>query len=184
MILVTGATGKVGSEAVRLLLDGGQEVEAVTRDPASAALPAGARVVGGNPERNLFVEQMLPGGTLRELGEEEMRWYRRPFLRPGEDRRQPLTWPRQIPVDGEPADVDSIVRSYASWLRSSPVSKLFVNGDPGAALTGSHRDFCRTWPAQREVTVAGLHFLQEDSPDAIGRAIADSLPAVREGRAA
>jgi haloalkane dehalogenase len=101
--------------------------------------PAGEAMV---LEQNLFVEQVLPGGVLRELGEEEMTWYRRPFLRPGEDRRPTLTWPRQIPVDGKPADVSEIVGSYAEWLRRSTVPKLFINGDPGAALTGSQRDFC------------------------------------------
>jgi haloalkane dehalogenase len=144
--------------------------------------PAGEGMV---LEQNLFgVEQLLPGGVLRALGEEEMTWYRRPFLRPGEDRRPVLTFVRQLPVDGEPADVTEIVSSYADWLRRSRVPKLFLNGEPGAILTESRRDFCRTWPAQREVTVRGLHFLQEDSPDEIGRAIADWLPAIREGGAA
>jgi haloalkane dehalogenase len=144
--------------------------------------PAGEGMV---LEQNLFgVEQLLPGGVLRTLGEEEMTWYRRPFLRPGEDRRPVLTFVRQLPVDGEPADVTEIVSSYADWLRRSRVPKLFLNGEPGAILTESRRDFCRTWPAQREVTVRGLHFLQEDSPDEIGRAIADWLPAIREGGAA
>jgi haloalkane dehalogenase len=106
-------------------------------------------------EQNLFLEQLLPGGVLRELGEEEMTWYRRPFLRPGEDRRPILTWAHQLPADGEPADVTAIVSSYADWLRRSSVPKLFLNGEPGAILTESRRDFCRTWPAQREVTVRG-----------------------------
>jgi haloalkane dehalogenase len=87
-------------------------------------------------------------------------------------------------VDAEPADVTEIVSSYAGWLRQSSLPKLFINGEPGAAMTGAPRDFCRTWPAQREVTVRGVHFLQEDSPDEIGRAIADWLPAIREVRAA
>jgi len=130
--------------------------------------PAGEAMV---LDQNLFLEQLLPGGVLRELGEEEMTWYRRPFLSPGEDRRPVLTWPRQLPVDGEPADVAAIVSNYADWLRWSSVPKLFLNGEPGAILTETRRDFCRTWPAQREVTVRGLHFLQEDSPDEIGRAM-------------
>jgi haloalkane dehalogenase len=127
---------------------------------------------------------MLPSLVLRELGEEEMAAYRRPFLRPGEDRRPILTFVRQLPVDGEPAHVTEIVSNYADWLRQSPVPKLFINGDPGAILVGSRRDFCRTWPNQTEVTVPGLHFLQEDAPDAIGRAITDWLPAIRRARAA
>jgi haloalkane dehalogenase len=86
-----------------------------------------------------------------------------------------LTWPRQIPIDGEPADVDAIVHSYGEWLASSPVPKLFVNADPGAILVGTQRDWCRTWPNQREVTVPGIHFVQEDSGPQIGRAIADWL---------
>jgi haloalkane dehalogenase len=139
--------------------------------------PAGEAMV---LEQNLFLEQLLPGGVSRRLDEEEMTWYRRPFLRPGEDRRPILTLARQLPINGEPADVAEIVGSYSEWLRQSSVPKLFLNGEPGAILTESRRDFCRTWPAQREVTVRGRHFLQEDSPDEIGRAIADWLPATRE----
>jgi haloalkane dehalogenase len=136
-------------------------------------------------EQNLFgVETLLPSLVLRGLGEEEMGAYRRPFLRPGEDRRPILTFARQLPVDGEPADVTAIVSGYADWLRQSRVPKLFINGDPGAILVGSRRDFCRTWPNQTEVTVPGLHFLQEDAPAAIGQAITDWLPAIREARAA
>ena len=130
-------------------------------------------------EQNAFVERILRAGVLRQLSEEERAWYRRPFATPGEDRRPTLSWPRQIPVDGEPADVTGIVTSYADWLRQSSVPKLFVNGEPGgAALVGRLRDFCRSWPNQREVTVAGVHFLQEDSPDEIGTAIATWLQAL------
>src|SRR6266700_1966934 len=123
-------------------------------------------------ERNLFVEAVLPGSVLRSLSEEEMAEYRRPFLEPGERRRPTLTWPREIPIDGEPPDVDAIVRSYAEWLSGSPVPKLFVNAEPGAILTGGPREFCRAWPNQEEVTVRGSHFVQEDSPDEIGTAVA------------
>lgn len=123
-------------------------------------------------EKNVFVERVLPGSVLRQLDEEELKHYRQPFLSPGEDRRPTLTWPRQIPIDGEPADVTAIVAEYAEWLAGSPVPKLFVNADPGAILTGPQRDFCRSWPNQQEVTVAGNHFLQEDSPDEISTAIA------------
>jgi haloalkane dehalogenase len=126
-------------------------------------------------EQNLFLEQLLPGGVLRSLTNEEMAAYRRPFAEPGEGRRPMLTWPRQIPIDGEPADVTAIVSSYADWLRGSRVPKLFINGEPGGILAQSRRDFCRTWPNQTEVTVPGVHFLQEDSPDEIGQAIAGWL---------
>jgi haloalkane dehalogenase len=121
---------------------------------------------------NVFVEAVLPGGILRRLSDEEMAEYRRPFVEPGEGRRPTLTWPRQIPIDGEPADVADIVTAYADWLASSPVPKLFVNAEPGAILTGPQRDLCRTFPNQQEVTVSGVHFVQEDSPEEIGTAIA------------
>jgi haloalkane dehalogenase len=130
-------------------------------------------------ERNVFVEAVLPGSILRKLTDEEMAEYRRPFLESGERRRPTLTWPREIPIDGEPADVTEIVSSYAGWLSASPVPKLFVSADPGAILTGDQREFCRTWPNQREVTVRGSHFIQEDSPDEIGSAIAEWRASIR-----
>ena len=124
-------------------------------------------------EKNVFVERVLPGSVLRSLNEEEMTVYRRPFAERGEGRRPTLTWPRQIPIEGEPVAVHSIVSEYADWLAESSVPKLFVNADPGAILIGPQREFCRSWPNQEEVTVTGNHFLQEDSPDEIGGAIAD-----------
>jgi haloalkane dehalogenase len=123
-------------------------------------------------DKNVFVERILPASVLNPLSEETMDAYRAPFSEPGEGRRPTLTWPREIPLDGEPADVVAIVDDYARWLSSSDVSKLFVNADPGVILTGPMREFCRAWPNQTEVTVAGSHFLQEDSPDAIGAAVA------------
>ncbi|MGD8833244.1 MAG: haloalkane dehalogenase [Pseudomonadales bacterium] len=132
--------------------------------------PAGEDMV---LEKNIFVERVLPGSVLRGLTEEEMAVYRRPFAEPGEGRRPTLTWPRQIPIEGEPADVTALVEAYGAWLAQSDVKKLFINADPGAILTGKVRDFCRSWPNQTEVTVSGSHFIQEDSPDEIGRAIAD-----------
>jgi haloalkane dehalogenase len=126
-------------------------------------------------DKNLFIEAVLPGSIQRTLAEEEMTEYRRPFAEPGEGRRPTLTWPRQIPLEGEPADVVEIVRSYGEWLSTSDIPKLFVNADPGAILIGRQREFCRTWPNQTEVTVPGIHFIQEDSPDEIGRAIAGWL---------
>jgi haloalkane dehalogenase len=124
-------------------------------------------------QKNLFIERILPASVLRALTAEEMEAYRRPFTIPGEGRRPMLTWPRQIPIEGEPADVTAVVEDYGKWLAASALPKLFINADPGTILTGRQREFCRAWPNQREVTVRGSHFIQEDSPDAIGRAIAD-----------
>lgn len=123
-------------------------------------------------EKNLFIEGILPSAVLRDLTEEEMNVYRRPYLEPGESRRPTLTWPRELPINGEPEDVVSIVDDYSKWLAQSDVPKLFVNAEPGAILTGSQREFCRTWPNQEEVTVRGAHFFQEDSPHEIGEAVA------------
>ena len=134
--------------------------------------PAGEAMI---LERNLFVERILPASVIRGLGEAEMAAYRRPFARPGESRRPTLTWPRQIPIDGEPADVAAIAESYAAWLSESAVPKLFVNAEPGTILVGAQREFCRGWPNQTEVTVAGTHFIQEDSPHEIGAALAAFL---------
>jgi haloalkane dehalogenase len=129
--------------------------------------------------KNMFVERVLPGSVLRKLSDKEMTEYRRPFLHPGEDRRPTLTWPRQIPVEGEPADVVKVVEDYSAWLARSDVPKLFINAEPGSILVGRQREFCRAWPNQQEITVKGLHFLQEDSPDEIGRAVADFVKRVR-----
>jgi haloalkane dehalogenase len=123
-------------------------------------------------EKNLFIEGILPSAVLRDLTEEEMNVYRRPYLEPGESRRPTLTWPRELPINGEPEDVVSIVDDYSKWLAQSDVPKLFVDAEPGAILTGSQREFCRTWPNQEEVTVRGAHFVQEDSPHEIGEAVA------------
>ena len=130
-------------------------------------------------EKNVFVERVLPNAVIREMTGEEMTEYRRPFLNAGEDRRPTLTWPRQIPIDGEPEDVVATVKRYGAWLSESDVAKLFINADPGSILTGPQRDFCRTWPNQTEVTVKGTHFIQEDSPNEIGRAIADFVRGLR-----
>ena len=123
-------------------------------------------------DKNVFVERVLPGSIIRDLSDEEMEVYRRPFKNPGEERRPTLTWPRQIPIEGEPAEVVELVQSYADWLSKSDMPKLFINAEPGAILIGPQREFCRSWPNQQEVTVAGNHFLQEDSPNEIGEAIA------------
>jgi haloalkane dehalogenase len=137
--------------------------------------PAGEEMI---LEQNMFVEGVLPMSVLRTLSDEEMAEYRRPFAQPGDDRLPTLTWPRQIPIAGEPADVHEIVDGYARWLaQAENLPKLFVNADPGAILTGATRDFCRTWPDQSEITVPGIHYIQEDSGPQIGRAIAEWLPA-------
>lgn len=134
--------------------------------------PAGEEMI---LQKNVFVERILPASVIRRLSDEEMAAYRKPYLEPGESRRPTLTWPREIPVEGEPADVAQIVDGYARWLANSMVPKLFVNADPGSILTGTQREFCRSWPNQEEVTVRGIHFVQEDSPAEIGEAIASFL---------
>ena len=108
-----------------------------------------------------------------------MEVYRRPYLEAGESRRPTLTWPRQIPLDSEPADVVAIVEDYSRWLSVTDLPKLFINADPGTILTGAPREFCRGWPNQREVTVKGFHFIQEDSPAKIDQAIAEWLVSPR-----
>ena len=125
--------------------------------------------------RNLFVEGVLPSSVLRDLSEEEMAQYRAPFDTPA-NRQPTLNWPRQIPIDGEPPHMVSLVEAYGAFMAESPIPKLFINAEPGSILVGAQRDFCRRWPNQTEVTVEGLHFIQEDSPEAIGRAIADWYP--------
>lgn len=129
--------------------------------------------------KNMFVERVLPGSILRQLTDAEMAEYRRPFAASGEDRRPTLSWPRQIPIEGEPADVVKVVEDYSAWLGTSDTPKLFVNADPGSILLGRQREVCRAWPNQTEITVKGLHFLQEDSPDDIGRAVAEFVRKVR-----
>jgi haloalkane dehalogenase len=127
-------------------------------------------------ERNMFVERVLPGSVLRKLSEAEMAEYRRPFLQAG-DRWPTLTWPRQIPIAGEPADVVQIATDYSQWMTQNNISKLFVNAEPGAILTGASREFCRSWKNQTEVMVPGSHFIQEDSGPAIGNAVAGWMKA-------
>jgi haloalkane dehalogenase len=122
-------------------------------------------------ERNLFIERVLPGSVLRKLTEAEMAEYRRPYPQAA-DRWPMLTWPRQIPIAGTPADVVRIAADYSQWMAQNDLPKLFVNAEPGAILIGPLRDFCRGWKNQTEVTVPGSHFIQEDSGPAIGRAVA------------
>ena len=157
-------------------------MEAIVRPVTWQEWPEAARKIfqamrspGGEKmvlQKNVFVERILPASVVRGLTDAEMDRYRAPYREAGESRRPTLTWPREIPVDGEPADVARIVQNYADWLMKSPMPKLFINADPGSILVGPQREFCRRWPNQREVTVRGNHFVQEDSPDEIGRAIA------------
>lgn len=132
-------------------------------------------------EENMFIERFLPGSVMRCLGEEELMVYHLPYLEPGEARYPMLMWPRELPFDGEPSDVHDIMAHYAAWLATSTIPKLFINADPGSILVGTQREFCRTWSYQQEVTVRGRHFVQEDSPAEIGRAIgAFLLPMQKE----
>jgi haloalkane dehalogenase len=129
--------------------------------------PAGEQMI---LEQNFFVESILPRSMMRTLSDEEMEAYRAPFREPA-SRLPTLVWPRQIPVEGEPADVTAIVESYREAMTKSPVPKLLIVGEPGAIIRGAALEFCRTFPNQREVAVRGLHFLQEDSPGEIGTAL-------------
>ena len=122
-------------------------------------------------EKNYFVERVLPGSIIRKLSEEEMEEYRRPFINEGEDRRPTLSWPREIPINNHPENVCAIVNRYAEWMQTNDLPKLFINAEPGAITTGRIRDFCRSWKNQTEITVKGIHFIQEDSPDEIGNTI-------------
>jgi haloalkane dehalogenase len=129
-------------------------------------------------DENFFIEVVLPRSILRKLSDEEMAAYRAPF-RDREARLPTLFWPRELPIDGTPADVVKIVEAYGEWLAASDLPKLFINADPGAQIVGRMRDFCRTWPNQREVTVPGSHFIQEDSPHQIGGAIREFIATLR-----
>ncbi|HJL80123.1 MAG: haloalkane dehalogenase [Gammaproteobacteria bacterium] len=122
-------------------------------------------------QKNVFIEKILLGSIIRELTQDEIEEYRKPFLNPGEDRRVMLSWPREIPIDGQPDNVCKIVSEYSDWMSKNNLPKLFINAEPGAIIQGSVRDFCRTWRNQSEITVEGIHFIQEDSPNEIGKAI-------------
>ncbi len=158
-------------------------MEAIVREVSWEEWPEGARQIfqgfrseAGEElilEKNLFIEGVLPSSILRELTSEEMEEYRRPFVEGGESRRPTLRWPRELPIEGEPAEVIDVVDAYGKWLSESDLPKLFIDADPGAILIGSQREFCRAWPNQREVRVPGAHFIQEDSGAEIGRLIAE-----------
>ena len=127
--------------------------------------------------RNMFIEGVLPSSVIRPLSNTEMDAYRAPHLET-DDRQPLLNWPRQIPIEGEPKDVVALVNEYGAFMAASDIPKLFINADPGSILVGAQREFCRSWPNQQEVTVKGLHFIQEDSPVEIGQAVANWLEAL------
>jgi haloalkane dehalogenase len=129
-------------------------------------------------DKNFFIENILPACVLRKLSDAEMAVYRRPYKNPGESRRPTLTWPREIPIAGEPKDVHDIIQTYGKWLASSDIPKLFIEAIPGDMFE-SHRDFARTWPNQTHVKITGGHFVQEDSPDETGAAIVAWLQHLR-----
>jgi haloalkane dehalogenase len=131
-------------------------------------------------ERNFFVERILPNSVLRDLSDAEMAVYRRPYEADPQSRKPTLIWPREIPFDGQPADVHQIVADYSAWLKTSDdLPKLFINAEPGVILTGAMRDFARSLPNQQEITVKGSHFIQEDSPHEIGQAVAGFIQQIR-----
>ena len=132
-------------------------------------------------QKNLFIEYLLP---LRNIAPEVLEVYRRHYRNPGPGRMPMLCWTRDLPIAGEPADVVEIVESYSRWLSSSPLPKLFIDGEPGGFLIGAQRDFCRSWPNQQIVTVPGAHFLQEDAPEEVGKASARFVAKVLAGQIA
>lgn len=153
--------------------EGGQRVFEGFRSPAGEEMVL---------EKNVFVERVLPGSVIRDLTEEEMAVYRAPFAEPGESRRPTLTWPRQIPFDGEPAEVHEVVQAYADWLPTTDdLPKLYLHAEPGF-LAQVFAERCRTWPNQVEVTISGIHFVQEDSPDEIGAALREWILDIRAGQ--
>lgn len=137
--------------------------------------PAGEELI---LKKNIFVERILTSSIMRTLSDEEMHEYRRPFASPGEDRRPTLTWPRQIPIEGEPADVAAIATDYSKWMATNDIPKLFIDAQPGSILTGKARDFALSFKNQTVVETAGYHFLQEDSPDEIGEALSAWLKTI------
>ena len=117
--------------------------------------------------KNIFIEKILPSSTIRDLSEQEMQEYRKPYLSEGYDRQPTLSWPRQIPLGGKPENINKLVYDYSEFMKETNINKLFINAKPGSILVGRQRNFCRTWKNQKEVTVRGIHFIQEDSPNEI-----------------
>ncbi|MBW2244707.1 MAG: haloalkane dehalogenase [Deltaproteobacteria bacterium] len=128
-------------------------------------------------DHNLFVERILPGSVLRGLSEAEMEVYRAPYLEPGESRRATLTWPREVPFDGEPSDTHDAIVAYAAWLSTTTdLPKLWFDVSEGVLVTGARREFAKGLPNQQVIQVTGRHFVQEDAPDEIGRGLANWIP--------
>lgn len=161
-------------------------MEAILSPPGLPAIPeptqgffATFRSAAGEQavlENNVFVEQILIGGLGYYLTDEDRAEYRRPYLQPGESRRPTLTWPRELPRGGNPADTVALVESYTDWFANSDVAKLFIRANPGAILNDpALLEYVRAFRNQREVTVYGSHYVQEISPQAIGRALAEWL---------
>jgi haloalkane dehalogenase len=126
-------------------------------------------------EQNMFVDAVLPASMLHQLTAEEMDAYREPFLEPSH-RLPTLTWPRELPIDGEPADVVELVDSYDRWLASSEdVPKLLLTFEPGAIMSEPVIRWCQENIAALEVANAGqgIHFVQEDQPEAIARIVSE-----------
>jgi haloalkane dehalogenase len=150
--------------------ESGRELFRALRSPAGEDLVL---------NQNIFIEKLLPGGMIRHLGNDEMAEYRRPYLTTGEDRRPMLTWPRQIPLAGEPADVVEVIKKYGRWLAQSQIPKLYFHAEPGEVDIGRRRTFVRQWPNQKEIEVKGGHFVPEDSPTEIGVAISEFVRDLR-----
>src|SRR5271170_322120 len=162
-------TGIVYMEAIVRPLTWSEWPEASRRVFQGFRSPAGEKMI---LDDNMFVERVLPASILRRLEPAEIDEYCRPFAGSNLDRWPTLAWPRQIPIDGEPAAVAALVGGYAEWMAENEIPKLFVNAEPGAILVGAQREFCRGWLNQSEITVAGSHFIQEDCGAEIGQAIA------------
>lgn len=128
--------------------------------------------------KNVFVERILPASVIEPISNADMEVYRRPYLEVGESRRPTLTWPRQIPIDGEPAEVQAVVEANEIWLSGGDVPKLFIDAEPGSIMGDRVRERVREWPNQTQVTVRGVHFLQEDSGVSIGKAVGSWLQSI------
>jgi haloalkane dehalogenase len=161
---------------VRPFLSWGEWPDATRAFFEAQRSPAGEELI---LKKNLFIEYLLP---LRGIPEDALETYRRYFRIPGLSRMPMLAWTRELPIEGQPKDVVEVVDSYSHWLMSSPIPKLFINAEPAGFLIGAQREFCRAWPNQQEVTVKGAHFLQEDSPEAVGAATASFVSKVLAGQ--
>ena len=134
-------------------------------------------------EANAFVERVLPGGIARKLGDEEMASYRAPFPTP-QTRRPVLAFPRELPIEGEPADIHQALQSAHAALAVSSYPKLLFTGEPGALVSP---EFAERFAASLQHCAlvrlgSGLHFLQEDHPDAIGRSVAGWIAGIEAVR--